>query len=428
MTRRRAWPWVLLVALLAASTSARAVEEPPAALIFGDPAPQAALAAAPAAVARSGGWTLRLLRAEQFAPPTPGAPAPVRLLLRGQAPAGQPLAGLQLVTPPLALAADGSAVEISGWRLWAEETSGATWVALYLPHPPARLSVLALDLGQPTPREEQRRTVPLEPLGEPRALPELDLVWEATLARVDDVALETNPADWPPFSFGQEPADAPATGPWLSVRLHTLGAPPTATEWALTGLEAAGPSGTPLTAWRLLRLPWRPDWGGWLGARGDDAPPSADTPAGVLLSAINPDSPAAAAGLQVGDRILKAAGQPTPDAYTLGELVRQHAPGTELILDLQRDGTPRQLRATLGGQPQWPGRDEVEWVDLWQRLGAHSSTPPAADAQLLAWDWQCTQPVTTSWLPRELTLVFTRQAAPAGTTLLFRDLRLGAAP
>ncbi len=65
----------------------------------------------------------------------------------------------------------------------------------------------------------------------------------------------------------------------------------------------------------------------------------------ALLGEILPGGPAALAGLQPGDLILKADGQPTPDALSFVERL-QAAPGRPVLLEGVRNGQPFSLQVT----------------------------------------------------------------------------------
>ena len=59
---------------------------------------------------------------------------------------------------------------------------------------------------------------------------------------------------------------------------------------------------------------------------------------GVILSDVEPNSPAEAAGIQSGDVIVSIDGKPLRDARDLALAIFQRAPGDELHLEIQRDG------------------------------------------------------------------------------------------
>ena len=73
-----------------------------------------------------------------------------------------------------------------------------------------------------------------------------------------------------------------------------------------------------------------------------------DKPEGALISNVDPDGPAAKAGLKAGDVIRQIDGQPIVTAGDLSALVGQSAPGTRVRLDIWRHGQREEVVATLG--------------------------------------------------------------------------------
>lgn len=69
---------------------------------------------------------------------------------------------------------------------------------------------------------------------------------------------------------------------------------------------------------------------------------------GVIISSIEPGSPAERAGLKQGDIITAFNGKEVSDSNSLRNLVASTAPGTEVTLTILRDGREQQVRATLG--------------------------------------------------------------------------------
>jgi serine protease Do len=72
---------------------------------------------------------------------------------------------------------------------------------------------------------------------------------------------------------------------------------------------------------------------------------------GVLLTQIEPGSPAAKAGLKSGDVIRTFNGQPVADRALLSSMVANTSPGTPVKLGILRNGTPLTVNLTLGEQP-----------------------------------------------------------------------------
>ena len=71
-------------------------------------------------------------------------------------------------------------------------------------------------------------------------------------------------------------------------------------------------------------------------------------PDGALVSQVAPGSPAAAAGLRVGDVIQRIDGQPTVQAGALSARIAQAVPGERIALGVWRQGKALDVTVTLG--------------------------------------------------------------------------------
>ena len=106
-----------------------------------------------------------------------------------------------------------------------------------------------------------------------------------------------------------------------------------------------------------------PDYGVW-GGHGDEMwgrhphdlygmMPYTDTAAGALVAEVMEDSPAAAAGLVMGDVILGVDGEKLVAATDLADRVAAHAPGDEVALEVLHvdGGAVEDVTVTLGANP-----------------------------------------------------------------------------
>ena len=73
--------------------------------------------------------------------------------------------------------------------------------------------------------------------------------------------------------------------------------------------------------------------------------------AGALVQDVTPGGPAERAGLKNGDVIRKFNGQAVESSGQLTAIATNTSPGTEVTLDILRDGKPLTIRATLGERP-----------------------------------------------------------------------------
>lgn len=73
-----------------------------------------------------------------------------------------------------------------------------------------------------------------------------------------------------------------------------------------------------------------------------------ERPEGALVSGVEPDGPAAKAGLKSGDVILRFNGQPIVASADLPTLIGQAAPGDKATLEIARQGQRETLSAQLG--------------------------------------------------------------------------------
>jgi S1-C subfamily serine protease len=96
---------------------------------------------------------------------------------------------------------------------------------------------------------------------------------------------------------------------------------------------------------------------GYLGIAGQPVRlPASQRPdgkdAGLLVAAVTPESPAAAAGLLVGDVILAFDGHPVETPEDLFDLLWGDRVGSNVRLDILRGGVTRQVPITVGERPK----------------------------------------------------------------------------
>ncbi len=97
---------------------------------------------------------------------------------------------------------------------------------------------------------------------------------------------------------------------------------------------------------------------GYLGLLPQDVTPTlakqfgVNQAGGALVGEVEPDTPAAKAGLKRGDVILTLNGQPVNSASDLRLRISQTAPGTAVKLGVSRDGKMQDFSVTLGELPE----------------------------------------------------------------------------
>lgn len=72
---------------------------------------------------------------------------------------------------------------------------------------------------------------------------------------------------------------------------------------------------------------------------------------GFVVGSVTPDGPAEKAGIEVGDVILKKNGSPIRDFFNFRVTIANSAPGTEIELEIARDGRTRTVKVKLDEQP-----------------------------------------------------------------------------
>ncbi len=100
---------------------------------------------------------------------------------------------------------------------------------------------------------------------------------------------------------------------------------------------------------------------GWLGISGREIEPAVGRApeAGAVVGEVHDGTPAAAAGLRAGDRVVAIAGRPVENFMDLRGRIADTAPGTVVALTVERGGKKLDLKATVG---KLPGEDELRNV------------------------------------------------------------------
>jgi serine protease Do len=79
-------------------------------------------------------------------------------------------------------------------------------------------------------------------------------------------------------------------------------------------------------------------------------------PRGALVTAVEPDSPAAKAGLQAGDVIVAFGGEAIDEVGDLPRRVAQTEPGKQVTIEVLRNGEKKTLPVTVGEMPSQEAR------------------------------------------------------------------------
>jgi len=96
---------------------------------------------------------------------------------------------------------------------------------------------------------------------------------------------------------------------------------------------------------------------GWLGVYIQDVDRALaeslglDSPQGALIAQVEPDSPAADAGLEPGDVVVEFNGRRVVDASDLPHTVGLMKPGDKAVASVVRKGSRKELKVTVGSRP-----------------------------------------------------------------------------
>jgi serine protease Do len=113
-------------------------------------------------------------------------------------------------------------------------------------------------------------------------------------------------------------------------------------------------------------------------------------PEGVLVESVEDNSPAQDGGLKEGDVILKVDDKKVTDAQQFRFLIADAGPGTEVKMDINRNGDDKTLKFKLGDRSKFlklaSTGDEGKGAKKW--LGLDVATFTSADAQKMGVDFE----------------------------------------
>jgi serine protease DegS len=93
---------------------------------------------------------------------------------------------------------------------------------------------------------------------------------------------------------------------------------------------------------------------GWLGLEAQPLAARIDGEAGLVVSAVDTDGPAAKAGLMAGDVLVAINGKPAGEGRSAMNRVALMTPGDAIELTIYRDGKRMQLKGNVGQRPSAP--------------------------------------------------------------------------
>jgi len=118
---------------------------------------------------------------------------------------------------------------------------------------------------------------------------------------------------------------------------------------------------------------------GWLGVSLEE-----DSNGRVRVTNVIRKSPAEEAGLREGDVILKINGREVRDGDYLAREIRNHRPGEEVRLEIERNGKTQEIKAKLGAYPEEEARRELE-LRLPEFFRSWPAVPPERPARPSEW-------------------------------------------
>ncbi|QOR38469.1 DegQ family serine endoprotease [Billgrantia diversa] len=113
-----------------------------------------------------------------------------------------------------------------------------------------------------------------------------------------------------------------------------------------------------------------------------------DSPSGALIADLDPEGPAAQAGLQAGDIVLEVDGEEVERSRNLPRLIGRVDPGNDAELTVMRDGERQDITVTIGDWPdsEEPAQARSSESDAQARLGIAVAELDEAERERLGID------------------------------------------
>jgi serine protease Do len=139
-------------------------------------------------------------------------------------------------------------------------------------------------------------------------------------------------------------------GPLVDVHGHVIGITTAIVGKGFRGIGFAIPSNTARRVSDEIRATGHVERG-YLGMALKDPPPGSSAPTGAVVAAVEPRSPAAAAGVRPGDVVVSFDGEAITEPAALVLLLTRAPVGVEVPLEVLREGVPLTLTVQVGRRP-----------------------------------------------------------------------------
>jgi S1-C subfamily serine protease len=139
-------------------------------------------------------------------------------------------------------------------------------------------------------------------------------------------------------------------GPLVDVHGHVIGITTAIVGKGFRGIGFAIPSNTARRVSDEIRATGHVERG-YLGMALKDPPPGGAAPAGAVVAAVEPRSPAGAAGVRPGDVVVSFDGAAITEPTSLVLLLTRAPVGVEVPMGVLRDGEPLTLTVRVGRRP-----------------------------------------------------------------------------